>query len=170
MAKKKVDVTVTKTVVKHHTVHSKPKIRPKHAHRRRNPIRLVSIAKGTLEEQTISSLVELQKVHLNLAEKFDKLTNQIGNLLALFEGAARNFAKQPNMQNTEKDKEFLDKIDKLLDQNKVLAKGLTMMEEKMRERVYGAPNTSSNPPINRPAFRPQNQMQPSISTSELEEI
>ncbi|MSS74212.1 hypothetical protein EXS72_01060 [Candidatus Pacearchaeota archaeon] len=93
--------------------------------------------KESLEEQTLHSIIELQKVHVNLAEKFDKLTHQIENLLALFESAARNFAKQPNMQTTEKDKEFLDKIDKLLDQNKVLAKGLTLMEESMREKLYG---------------------------------
>ena len=95
-------------------------------------------SRGTLEDQVIHSLIELQKVHVNLAEKFDKLTNQIENLLGLFEMAARNFAKQPSMQVTEKDKEFLNKIDKLLDQNKVLARGLTLMEENMRERVYGS--------------------------------
>ncbi len=102
-------------------------------------------AKESLEDQTLHSLVELQKVHVNLAEKFDKLTQQIQNLLALFELAARNFAKQPHMQATERDKEFLEKIDKLLDQNKVLAKGLTLMEDKMRERLYG--------PGVRPSFR-----------------
>ncbi len=90
-----------------------------------------------LEDHLAHSLIELQKVNLNLAEKFDKLAQQIENLLALFELAARSFAKQPHMQTTEKDKEFLDKIDKLLEQNKVLAKGLTLMEEKMRERLYG---------------------------------
>lgn len=94
-------------------------------------------SRENLEDQLAHSLVELQKVHVNLAEKFDKLSHQIENLLALFEVAARNFAKQPHMQGTEKDKEFLDKIDKLLDQNKVLAKGLSLMEEKMRERLYG---------------------------------
>ncbi|MBS3083306.1 hypothetical protein J4423_00720 [Candidatus Pacearchaeota archaeon] len=119
-------------------------------------------SKATLEEQTIHSLVELQKVHINLAEKFDKLTTQIENLLALFELAARNFAKQPNMQNTEKDKEFLDKIDKLLDQNKLLAKGLSLMEEKMREKIYGV-----NPTGTRPQFRPSQQM---TASSPVEEI
>ncbi len=106
-----------------------------------------------LEDHISHSLIELQKVNLNLAEKFEKLSQQIENLLALFELAARNFAKQPHMQTTEKDKEFLDKIDKLLEQNKVLAKGLTLMEEKMRERLYG-PSTrlqqmpSQTPPQN----------------------
>ncbi len=109
-------------------------------------------SKETLEDQTLHSLIELQKVHVNLAEKFDKLTQQIQNLLALFELAARNFAKQPHMQSTERDKEFLDKIDRLLDQNKVLAKGLTLMEEKMRERLYG--------PGARPQFRGQSGISP----------
>ncbi len=115
-------------------------------------------AKESLEDQTLQSLIELQKVHVNLAEKFDKLTQQIQNLLALFELAARNFAKQPHMQATERDKEFLDKIDRLLDQNKVLAKGLTLMEEKMRERLYG--------PGVRPAFRAPSQ-QPQQSSEEI---
>jgi hypothetical protein len=123
---------------------------------------------NTLEEQTLQSLVELQKVHINMAEKFDKLAVNIENLLALFELAARNFAKQPHMQNTERDKEFLEKIDKLLDQNKLLAKGLSLMEEKMRERLYGispsniALTGSSN-------MKDYSQMQPSIG-NKLKEV
>lgn len=89
-----------------------------------------------IQNKIIENLVELQKVHTNLAEKFDSLANQISNLLALFESAARTFAeKAPS--TTEKDKEFLEKIDKLLDQNKTIARGLTLMEEKFRERLYG---------------------------------
>ncbi|MEK6908831.1 MAG: hypothetical protein AABX23_02145 [Nanoarchaeota archaeon] len=165
MSKKKVDHTVIKTVVKHHHTQTRP--RNAHIKRHHPQVSHNHISKETLEEQTIHSLVELQKVHVNLSEKFEKLTTQIENLLALFELAARNFVKQPNMQNTEKDKEFLDKIDKLLDQNKLLAKGLSLMEEKMRERVYGVNQTNQGI---RPPFRPQNQqMQPS-QTSELEEI
>src|SRR3989338_4402065 len=101
---------------------------------------------GGLQEKIIENLVELQKVHTNMAERFDKLSTQIANLLTLFEMAARSFAEQPSNQGTEKDKEFLDKIDKLLDQNKTIAKGLTLMEERIRERVYGQPNNPLNPP------------------------
>ena len=116
----------------------------------------------TLTNTLTKNLIELQKIHTNLAEKFDKLTTQIENLLALFELAARNFAKQPHMQSTERDKEFLDKIDKLLDQNKLLAKGLSMMEEKMRERLYG-PGVS-RPPVRGP---PQMQQQNRSSVQEI---
>lgn len=99
-----------------------------------------------LEERIIHNLVELQKVHTDLAEKFNKLSSHIEQLLGLFEVSARAFAKQSNIQGIEKDKEFLDKIDKLLDQNKVIAKGLTLMEGKMRERLYGGESPAPQSP------------------------
>lgn len=111
------------------------------------------ISGDALEERLIHNLVELQKVHTDLAEKFDKLSGQIGQLLTLFEVSARSFAKQSGIQGVEKDKEFLDKIDKLLDQNKLIAKGLTLMEDKMRERLYGQPGAQPSqqmPPGPRP--------------------
>ena len=90
-----------------------------------------------IEDKILQNLVSLQKVHINLAEKFENLSEQISNLLALFESTARTFAKQAPAGITEKDKEFLEKIDKLLDQNKTIARGLTLMEQKMREKIYG---------------------------------
>lgn len=90
-----------------------------------------------LEDKILQNLVNLQKVHVNLAEKFENLSEQISGLLALFETTARTFAKQAPSEITEKDKSFLEKIDKLLDQNKTIARGLTMMESKMREKIYG---------------------------------
>lgn len=89
----------------------------------------------------VSNLVELQKVHVSLIEKFDRLSRQMSELLTLFENAARSFAQHPANQASDKDKEFLDKIDRLLDQNKTIAKGLTMMEDRMKERIYGQDNT-----------------------------
>ncbi len=102
-----------------------------------------------LEEKILHNLVELQRIHTNLAQKFDKLSDQLTELLNLFEMAARTFASQPHVQATEKDKEFLDKIDKLLEQNKLIAKGLTLMEGKMREKLYGQsglPSSRGPPP------------------------
>jgi hypothetical protein len=95
----------------------------------------------TLETSLAENIIQLQKVHTDMAEKFDKLTKQISSLLALFETTARSFATNPNIKMAEKDKEFLDKIDKLLDQNKTIAKGLTLMEHKIREKMYGPINT-----------------------------
>lgn len=95
-----------------------------------------------IEKKILENLVELQKVHTNLAERFEKLAEQIVNLLNLFEMAARSFAEHPANQVTEKDKEFLEKVDKLLEQNKTIAKGLMLMEERIRERMYGAPSSA----------------------------
>src|SRR3989344_2105083 len=103
-------------------------------------------AATTLEDKVVLNLVELQKVQTNLAEKFDKLSNQIASLLGLFESAAKSFANNPAIQASEKDREFLDKINKLLEQNKTIAKGLTLMEERIRERAYG----NQSPPLQSP--------------------
>ncbi|MBU0467197.1 MAG: hypothetical protein KJ718_06310 [Nanoarchaeota archaeon] len=91
-----------------------------------------------IEHAVLKNLIELQKVNINMAEKFDHLGKEISQLLSLFEVTARNFAKNaPPTAEYTKDKDFLTKIDRLLDQNKLLAKGLTMMEERLRERMYG---------------------------------
>lgn len=89
-----------------------------------------------LNEQVLENLIQLQKVHTDLAEKFDKLTKEISSLLSLFELAAKSFSKYPGLKSSEQDKEFLEKIDKLLEQNKTIAKGLTLMEEKVRQSMY----------------------------------
>lgn len=87
-----------------------------------------------LEATLIANLVELQKIHAHLAEKIDGVTTQLTTLLRLFESAAQSFAQHVPIV-TDKDKEFLDKIDRLLDQNKTIARGLVLMEERVRERV-----------------------------------
>ena len=90
--------------------------------------------KAAIEEKLMQNLVELQKVHTNLAEKFDSLSKQISSLLNLFEITARGFATNPANQMSDKDREFLDKVDKLLEQNKTIAKGLTLMEDRIKDR------------------------------------
>jgi len=90
-------------------------------------------------------MIHLQKVHTDLAEKFDKLSRQISELLVLFEMAARSFSKQQiSPIITDRDKEFVDKVDKLLDQNKTIAKGLTLMEERIRERTGMTENSNQS--------------------------
>ena len=103
-----------------------------------------------LEHKILENLVELQKVHTALAEKFDKLANQITQLLSLFEMAARSFAERPANQVAERDREFLEKVDRLLEQNKTIAKGLTLVEERIRERIYRAPQ--QRPPLPSPSI------------------
>lgn len=89
-----------------------------------------------LEEKLIENLVEMQKVYADVAIKFDSLTKEISSLLGLFESAAKTFADQAPKPVEAKDKEFTDKIEKLLEQNKLIAKGITLLEERMNEKAY----------------------------------
>jgi len=90
--------------------------------------------KKQIEESLIENSVKLQKVLANLAFKFDSLGDQISKLLELFEIAAKSFVKKEE-EGTGADKDLLIKIDTLLEQNKTLAKGLALMEEKVRHRM-----------------------------------
>lgn len=121
--------------------------------------------KTLIEQKIIENLVELQKVHTNLAEKFDKLASEISNLMAIFEVAARSFAESPSAVATEKDKQFLDKIDKLIEQNKTIAKGLILMEDRVRERIYTPSSQKAPEPIDEK--KDDEEMQPSINNRPL---
>lgn len=89
-----------------------------------------------IKETLIQNLIELQKVHTNLLEKFDKLSNQLSTLLNLFESAAKSFSDNASNKVSERDKEFADKIDQLLEQNKIIAKGVMLMEDRLRQKAY----------------------------------
>lgn len=84
----------------------------------------------------IQNFVNLQKAITTMTVKFESLSDNITKLLQLFELSAKSFAeKNPMMRDNEKDREFLDKLNVLMEQNKVIAKGLTLMEEKLRQRI-----------------------------------
>jgi hypothetical protein len=109
-----------------------------------------TMTKAELEQKLIDNFVNLQKVLTNLSVKFDNLSEQISKLLQLFEISAKSFAEKQEKgelnlgENKEKDEELVNKLDTLIDQNKTIAKGLTLMEGKLRERNYH--NTRNNPP------------------------
>jgi hypothetical protein len=96
------------------------------------------MTKTELEKTLISNFVNLQKVLTNLSIKFEDLSTNISKLLELFEISAKSFTEKYTGEeiairgNTDKD--FLEKLDKLLEQNKTISKGIMLMEEKIRER------------------------------------
>ena len=120
--------------------------------KKKSTSRRKSYARGSsLDAKIIENFVALQKLHTGLIERFDHLSKEISQLLALFETTAKTFTKNAALGEYEKDREFLDKIDKLLDQNKTLAKGLTLMEERLRERMYGIPYSEPRVNYNQPS-------------------
>ncbi len=82
------------------------------------------------EELLIENFVGLQHAMTNLSVKFGSLSDNIVKLLSVFEEAARGFVSGGRVD----DKDMLKKIDSLLDQNKTIAKGLVLMEGKLRGR------------------------------------
>lgn len=147
---------------KHHTHH----LEQSHHHSEAEKIiREHDMAK--INALLVENFVHLQKVMTDNANKLDALAIQISKLLSLFEITAKSFTEKVSsgLPEIEKDKEFLDKLNKLLDQNKTIAKGLTLMEEKIRERVYGEQERTTIPQMQQ-SMQPIPQfprMQPQLS-------
>ena len=83
------------------------------------------------EELLIENFVGLQHAMTNMSIKFGALSDNINKLLQVFEEAARSFVSGGKTN----DKDMLKKIDSLLDQNKTIAKGLILMEGRLRGRA-----------------------------------
>lgn len=94
------------------------------------------------EQLLIENFAGLQKAMMNLSVKFENLSDNISNLLNVFELSAKDYVQKAGPEN---DKELIHKLNSLLDQNKTIAKGLVLIEEKVRHR------TDTNPIPRRPA-------------------
>jgi hypothetical protein len=83
-----------------------------------------------VEKVLIENFIALQKVMTNLAMKFDGLNIQISKLLELFEISAKTLAKKDiTLNKGQSDPKMVDKLDTLLDQNKIIARSLTLLHE-----------------------------------------
>ena len=56
-------------------------------------------------------------------------------MLELFEISAKSFAENGPGRQGDVDKDFLKKLDSLLDQNKTISKGIMLMEERVRNKT-----------------------------------
>jgi len=131
MAKKKevVETVTTKTV---------KKVKPVKANHS-STSNLSKTNQPEINKLMIENLIILQKTMIDMTTKLDNLANQTSKLLNLFEISAKSFMERQG-GITKEDQEFLEKLDKLLEQNKTIAKGLTLMEERVREKVTIQPN------------------------------
>ncbi len=96
-----------------------------------------------IERVLIENFVSLQKVMTNLSAKFDNLANQISKLLDLFEISAKALAEKDfNLEKENKDnKKIIEKIDNLFEQNKIIARGLTLLHEPPTRQEPNYPHT-----------------------------
>jgi hypothetical protein len=109
-------------------------------------IRKKPMTKAEMEKTLIDNFTNLQKVLTNLSIKFEDLSNNMSKMLQLFEISAKSFAEKHTSKEAEKqienktqeqkkaDKEYLKKLDSLLDQNKTIAQGIMLMEKRIRHR------------------------------------
>lgn len=105
------------------------------------------IPKQNTEKILVENFVALQKVMVNLSIKMDNLTNQISSLLSLFEISAKALAEKGgvNIDNSQ----VIKKVDNLLNQNKTIARGISLLHENPNQLM---------PQQQRPAIRLPPQM------------
>lgn len=109
----------------------------------------------------IENFVSLQKVMVNLSTKFDNLTNQTSRLLELFEVSAKTLAEKDFdiERNNKENMKILEKIESVLEQNKTIARGLTLMHDKINESPIYPPQMPGAriPPPQKLPFKPVQQ-------------
>jgi len=91
------------------------------------------------ERILIENFVSMQKVMTNLSLKFEELSKQISKLLELFEFSAKTIMKKDFSEKSGMgSKEIEKKLDNLLEQNKIISRGLTLLHETNQRTVTGA--------------------------------
>ena len=117
-----------------------------------------------MEKVLIENFIALQKVMTNFSNKFEDLSKQISKLLELFEISAKSLAKKGEKNNEYEKKqndEIKHKLKDIQDQNKVIARGLTLLHEKEPSDLEQKENFQQkhfNPPSNNPSIPTQNMM------------
>ena len=119
-------------------------------------------SKEEIDLMLIENFVTLQHTMTNMAERFDVLSTNISKLLALFELSAKSFVeKNTGVVVTKEDKELIEKLDRLMDQNKTIAKVLMIMENRVKTKTGETPQVNQQQSLqngsiqNRPNRLPQ---------------
>ncbi|MBI5803175.1 hypothetical protein HY448_00635 [Candidatus Pacearchaeota archaeon] len=91
------------------------------------------------EKILIENFVSLQKVMTNLSIKFDDLSRQISKLLELFEISAKAIAEKRVGFREADNREISEKISNIAEQNKTIARGLSLLHESSFPRMPQQP-------------------------------
>lgn len=120
-----------------------------------------SMVKGITynEKIFIENFINLQKAMTTLSVKFGELSQNITKLLGIFEESAKLLAKSEKQV----DGHVTTKIDSLLEQNKVIAKGLVLMEDQFkRQTKFTSKNMPNQPDISKNSPQVNVPVQPSF--------
>lgn len=128
-----------------------------------------------IDKVLIQNFIGLQRVLTDMAMKIDDLTNQISKLLELFEVSAKNLAKKdfgPD-RDGRTHREIVAKLDNLISQNKIIARGLTLIHESNPLDTANSDENRANeffqPRTMKPQYSSPNEYQKSISSDNKED-
>jgi hypothetical protein len=126
---KKVVKTVTTTVEEKKSKRKKTKSKPKRKTLTKKRKKTTGVKKNNLEKTLLENTLSLQKTIIHLSENFKSLSSQISKLLNLFESSAKTLAEKEldAERNEEENREIIKKMETLMEQNKLIARGLTLM-------------------------------------------
>lgn len=80
-------------------------------------------------DELIKNNITLQKATVDLLDSVNQLSQKTDRLLSLFEEAAKNIEK------TEMKEPLAKQLETLLEQNKIIARGLVLLEKYIRDRT-----------------------------------
>jgi len=126
------------------------------------------------EKILIENFIALQKVITNLSIKFDKLTNQISSLLELFEVSAKTLAEKDfDLKKENRDnKQIIEKMDSLLEQNRTIARGVALVHEGNPEHrpIYPPQRIMQTPSVQEPGKYQKSISQKNPQTTEFKHL
>ena len=88
-------------------------------------------------QDLLQNHLQLQKVTLQLVESMNGLSKKMDRMLSLFEDAAKNIDK------AESDGSLAGQLEALLEQNKIIARGLVLIEKYIRDKTATGFNPST---------------------------
>ena len=102
----------------------------------------------SIERALFDNFISLQNVLADLVVKLDGLTTKVSDMFDLFESSAKSLAEKDFSSEKEgKDNEkIIEKLEGLSEQNKIIAKGLTLIHENSPREQETAPEHSFEEP------------------------
>ena len=127
------------------------------------------------EELLIENFVGLQRAMINLSMKFENLSDNMSKLLNVFEVSARDYMVNKGRVTPEVDRDLLNRINMLLEQNKNILNSVRAIDEKTKKQeMQRAPaSVNMSQPIqsgNIPQGMQQSQYSPSVTPSKPKPI
>jgi hypothetical protein len=86
------------------------------------------------EELLIENFVGLQRAMINLSMKFENLSDNMSKLLNVFEISARDYMMNKGKTTPEVDRDLMNRVNMLLDQNKAIMGSVRALDEKVKKQ------------------------------------